>query len=121
MSAWGAVLGVASALAINEFSDVCPCAAKAVVRWSAGLRYADPERRAIRAEELESLIEERPGQLFKLITALCFATAAIWAWTRRMAESLQVVEAQPGAAGTVALARTLTVTAAAATAVALAA
>ena len=52
-------------------------AADKVVRWSARLRYSDHVRAEIRAEELSALIRTRPGNLFKLITGLCFAAAAL--------------------------------------------
>ena len=50
--------------------------------------YDDPKRAEIRAEEQCAVIKERPGNLFKLITALCFAAAAAHAWVRRIAASL---------------------------------
>jgi hypothetical protein len=73
---WTAILSVLLGLAVNECCEVSPWAAKKIARWSARLRYDDPERAEIRSEELVALIEDRPGKLLKLITALCFAAAA---------------------------------------------
>jgi hypothetical protein len=77
VSVWTAILSVLLAFAVNECCDVSPWAAKKILRWSARLRYCDPERAEIRDEELVALIEDMPGKLFKLITALCFAAAAL--------------------------------------------
>jgi hypothetical protein len=49
-----------------------------LVRWAARLRYRqDPERAAMRAEELAALVDERPGRLLKLLTGLGFALHAL--------------------------------------------
>jgi hypothetical protein len=56
-----------------------------IARWSAYLRYADSDRAETRADELADVIDDRPGKLFKLITALCFAGAAISTWIVRAA------------------------------------
>jgi hypothetical protein len=106
MSILATILSVILGLAINECSDLSPWAAEKVVRWSARLRYGDHERAAIRAEELAALIKERPGNLFKLITALCFAAAAIPAWTRRVAAALDLSTPVLSADGIVVLKRT---------------
>ena len=70
-------------LAINECSEVSPWCARKLVRWSAHCRYADPARADVRAEELSALIDDRPGKLFKLITALGLAVAAVTVSARR--------------------------------------
>jgi len=69
--------GLGSALAVNECCDLSPWAARKVIRWSARLRYTDASQFETRAEELTALIDERPGKLFKALTALCFAAAAL--------------------------------------------
>jgi hypothetical protein len=71
------IWGVCSALAVNECCELSPWAAQKIARWSAHLRYADADRAKVRAEELAALIDGRPGKLFKLITAMCFAAAAL--------------------------------------------
>ncbi len=71
------LLAIITGLAANECCDVSPWAARKLVRWSARRRYAPPARAELRAEELAALIDDRPGKLFKLITALGFAAAAI--------------------------------------------
>lgn len=80
MSVLSLIWGVGSALAVNECCELSPWAALKMARWSAHLRYADSERAEVRAEELAAVIDGRPGKLFKLITATCFAAAAIRAW-----------------------------------------
>jgi hypothetical protein len=72
------VLLVILGLLINDVGDWCHWLARQLVRWSARHRYAgDSERVAIRAEELEALIDDRPGNLCKFGTALGFAVAAV--------------------------------------------
>ena len=61
----------------SDARDTCGWCARKIVRWSAGVRYADPVRARIRAEELTALISERPGSLLKLLTALAFAARAV--------------------------------------------
>jgi hypothetical protein len=64
-------------LAAAEYAAVAARAAGSVARWSARLRYDDPERAAIRAEELSALLEQQAWNLLKLATALRFACAAV--------------------------------------------
>jgi lipopolysaccharide/colanic/teichoic acid biosynthesis glycosyltransferase len=69
---------IISGLLVNEVTDVCPWLAIRLMRWVAQLRYPHaPERAATRAEELAALINDRPGNLFKLFTALGFALHAL--------------------------------------------
>ncbi|WP_308424366.1 Rho termination factor N-terminal domain-containing protein [Microbispora bryophytorum] len=70
-------------LIVAECTDTAPWLAKKLVRWSARLHYLDGTRAAMRAEELEAVIESRPGKLFKLVTALLFTLQAGMSWTRR--------------------------------------
>jgi hypothetical protein len=72
-----ALLAIITGLAVNECCDVSPWAARKLVRWSAHHRYVPPAFAEVRAEELAALIDDRPGKLFKLITALGFAAAAL--------------------------------------------
>ncbi|HZI77106.1 MAG TPA: hypothetical protein VFD73_24345, partial [Gemmatimonadales bacterium] len=83
MSILSLIWGVCLALAVNEWCELSPWAAQKIARWSAHLRYADSERAEVRAEELAAVIDGRPGKLFKLITAMCFAAAAIRMWAVR--------------------------------------
>jgi hypothetical protein len=72
------LLAIVVGLAVSEFSEVCPWGARKLVRWSAHRRYAPPSRAELHAEELAAYIDDRtPGRLFKLITALGFAAAAV--------------------------------------------
>jgi lipopolysaccharide/colanic/teichoic acid biosynthesis glycosyltransferase len=69
---------IISGLLVNEITDVCPWLAVRLVRWAARLRYPHaPERAAIRAVEHARVINDRPGKLFKLFTALGFALDAL--------------------------------------------
>jgi hypothetical protein len=110
------IISVVLGLAINECSDISPWAAEKVVRFSARLRYGDQDRAEIRAEELAALIKERPGNLLKLITAICFTVAALPAWTQRVIQglNLDLLVMSPG--GVVVLRRATVITTAFATA-----
>lgn len=66
------LLTIVSGMAVNECSDVCPCLARALTGWSVRLRYPNPEQALVRGEELQRHIDDRPGKLLKLGTALSF-------------------------------------------------
>jgi lipopolysaccharide/colanic/teichoic acid biosynthesis glycosyltransferase len=69
---------IISGLLINEATDICPWVAVRLVRWASRLRYPSaPERAAIRAVEHARVINDRPGKLLKLFTALGFALDAL--------------------------------------------
>jgi hypothetical protein len=87
MSVEGLLLSVVLGLVINEMCDVSPWCARRLVRLSVRLRYADRERRRIRADELVALIDERPGKLMKLGTSLGFLCAAVPSWVQRAAQA----------------------------------
>jgi hypothetical protein len=80
------LLAIITGLVVNECCDVSPWIARKLVRWSARRRYAPPSRAKLRAEELAAYIDDRPGKLFKLITALGFVAAAIV--TRKIAPDI---------------------------------
>ncbi|TDC81353.1 hypothetical protein E1193_15070 [Micromonospora sp. KC606] len=73
---WEAVLGVILGLLVNEITDISPWIARRLVRWSAYRWTTDPEIAAGYAEEWEALIDDRPGKLFKLLTAVRFSLGA---------------------------------------------
>jgi hypothetical protein len=77
------VISIILGLIVNECSDVCPWCARKLVRWSAYRRYTDPARAATRAEELSALIDDRPGKLLKLFSALGFVGSALLVVCRR--------------------------------------
>jgi predicted amino acid-binding ACT domain protein len=77
------LLGIVTGLLANELCEFGPWCARKLIRWSAFRRYTDPGRAEMRAEELTALINDRPGNLFKLITAVCFAADAIIVCGRR--------------------------------------
>ena len=79
----GIVLGIIAGLLANELCEFSPWCARKLVRWSAFRRYVDPGRAEMRAEELTAVINARPGNLFKLITAVGFAANAVIVSSRR--------------------------------------
>ena len=79
----GIVLGIVAGLLANELCEFSPWCARKLVRWSAFRRYADSGRAEMRAEELTAVINNRPGNLFKLITAVRFAANAVIVSCRR--------------------------------------
>jgi hypothetical protein len=83
MTVAGIFISIITGLVVNEFCEISPWAALKLVKWSARRRYADPARADARAEELAALIEDRPGKLFKLVTACGFAVAAVGVLSRR--------------------------------------
>ena len=82
------LVSVIVGLLVNEACDVSPWCAHHLVRWSVRLRYANPERRRIRGDELVALIDERPGKLIKLGTGLGFLTTAVPVWLQRIAPAV---------------------------------
>lgn len=80
------LFAVIAGLAVNECCDASPWIARKLVRWSARRRYAPPSQAELRAEELAAYIDDCPGKLFKLITALCFAATALA--TRKIAPDI---------------------------------
>jgi DNA-binding transcriptional MerR regulator len=72
------VFGIVSGLLVNEYCDISPWVAVRLMRWAARLRYRDDAERAkVRGVEWAALIQERPGNLFKLLTALGFTLHAL--------------------------------------------
>jgi len=65
-------LGVLASLAVNEMCDVSAWLAARLIPVAARLWTRDPERREIYAEAWLAIVNERPGKLFKLGTALAF-------------------------------------------------
>jgi hypothetical protein len=64
------VLAIVLGLAGNETTELSPWLAQRIVKQAALLRYGRQSQRAEqRAEEWASIIGERPGKLFKLLTA----------------------------------------------------
>ncbi|MGH3804078.1 MAG: hypothetical protein ACRDTD_28880 [Pseudonocardiaceae bacterium] len=85
------LLAIITGLAVSELSEVCPWAARKLIRWSAHRRYAPASRAELRAEELAAYLDDRPGRLLKLITALGFTAAALM--TRKTAPAVAPLKA----------------------------
>ncbi|MET7334349.1 hypothetical protein [Nonomuraea sp. NPDC005650] len=77
MSGIEIILGVLLGLIVNEACDVSPWLARKLVKKAPYLQYRDRERAAMRAEELTAVVNERPGKLLKLATAVAFAAGAL--------------------------------------------
>ncbi|GID91542.1 hypothetical protein Adi01nite_09540 [Amorphoplanes digitatis] len=75
-------------LVVNEATDLSPWLGRVLVRWAAGIEYADEDpQRPVRSEELQALINVRPGKLLKLLTGLGFLSAAVLTRLRRLVGS----------------------------------
>jgi diguanylate cyclase (GGDEF)-like protein len=81
----GILLGIVAGLLANELCELSPWCARKLVRWSAFRQYTDRGHAEMRAEEWAAVINDRPGNLFKLITAVGFAVAAVIVSSRRAA------------------------------------
>ncbi|MET8154131.1 PH domain-containing protein [Actinoplanes sp. NPDC049668] len=88
MSGIEIVIGVVLGLIVNEATDLSPWLGRVLVRWAAGLEYAeDHPQRPVRTEELQALITVRPGKLLKLLTGMGFLSAAVLTRLRRLVGS----------------------------------
>lgn len=77
--------------AFAEWTDIAPWFAARMIRWAAPYSYPDDEERAAtHTEKLLAVIEERPGKLLKLASALAFAMPAIRKLTTRTAAAARV-------------------------------
>jgi hypothetical protein len=76
MTTTSVLLSIVLSLLVNEFCDVSPWIAKRLIRWAARAWTNDKELAATHAEEWLAVIEERPGKLFKLVTAGRFVVGA---------------------------------------------
>ena len=79
----GILLGIVAGLFANELCEFSPWCARKLVRWSAFRQYTDRGRAEMRADEWTAVINDRPGNLFKLITAVGFTAAAVIVSGRR--------------------------------------
>ncbi|WP_371408906.1 hypothetical protein OG423_32170 [Micromonospora zamorensis] len=77
MNGWEIVASFVFGLLVNEMTDVSPWAARRLVRWAAYRWTTDPDMAEVYAEEWTAIIDERPGKLFKLATALQFTGGAV--------------------------------------------
>lgn len=76
MNGWEIVASFVFGLLVNEMTDVSPWAARRLVHWAAYRWTPDPEIAAGYAEEWTAIIEEQPGKLLKLLTAVQFSIGA---------------------------------------------
>lgn len=73
----GMLLGVASSLIASEFTEVSPYLARRLVRWAARIWSTTEEAGEAYAEEWLAVINDRPGKLLQLATALGFVGGAV--------------------------------------------
>ncbi|MEV5767950.1 hypothetical protein AB0L34_25715 [Micromonospora sp. NPDC052213] len=76
MNGWEIILGIVFGLLVNEVTDISPWLARKLTRWSAYRWTTDPDTAAGYAEEWAAVIDDRPGKLLKLLTALRFTIGA---------------------------------------------
>ncbi|WP_406063062.1 hypothetical protein [Micromonospora sp. NBC_00860] len=76
MNHWEIILGILFGLLVNEVTDISPWAARKLAQWSAYRWTTDPEMAAGYAEEWTAVIDDRPGKLLKLLTAVRFTLGA---------------------------------------------
>lgn len=92
MNGWEIVVGIVLGLAVNEMCDLSPWLAKRLVHWSAHVQYGDGERAELRAVEWISVIDSRPGKLFKLFTAVAFMLGASFARTQGTMRAARLIQ-----------------------------
>lgn len=68
---WGLIVAIILGLVINECGEVSPWLADKIVTWAARIRWPDS------VEEKRRHVIDRPGKLFKLITACGLGVAAL--------------------------------------------
>jgi hypothetical protein len=91
VTAWGIIGTLALGLVVNEVTDISPWLAHRIVRWAAYRWSKDPETAAGYAEEWAAIINERPGRLFKLGTAVGFAGGAAFRTMPRRLEGARAI------------------------------
>jgi hypothetical protein len=70
------LLSIVLGLLVNEITNFSPWVARKTVRWAARHWTKDDELVNIYEEEWSALVNERPGNLFKVFTAFWFASGA---------------------------------------------
>ncbi|MFI6513585.1 hypothetical protein ACIBCT_38780 [Streptosporangium sp. NPDC050855] len=105
MSAAQIILAIVLGLVANEMFDLCPWLAVRLVALAARLQYGASPRAEERSEVFAAYINDRPGKLFKLLTALAFLAAGAVGGLRRRgsAPDLEVCERIGGGIVTIAL------------------
>jgi membrane protein YdbS with pleckstrin-like domain len=84
MSGIEILLGVVLGLLVNETTDLSPWLGRTFVGWSARIRYGRTEKAKNRTEELQALIDARPGKLLKLLTGAGFLSSALLSRVQRL-------------------------------------
>lgn len=95
MSVEEILVAVGAAILAAELFDCLCWLAKETVRRAAYLRYGDTERAEVRAAEWEAVIEERPGQILKLVTAIGFLISGMYAAAQRRLHLTQQTATRP--------------------------
>ena len=100
------VVSVCLGLAVNGAFDLSPWLARRLLPFAARLWTQDAESRAAYAEEWQAIIEDRPGSLLKLGTAITFLAGGAWRSAPRLVSRLEtrrpgrrLVSAALGASG----------------------
>ncbi|GAB3867928.1 hypothetical protein ACFPIJ_23580 [Dactylosporangium cerinum] len=70
MNWWELTVGALVGLLLAEWLEVCPWLAARIIPPAVHLWTADEAQREVYAEEWQALIDERPGKLLKLVSAL---------------------------------------------------
>jgi hypothetical protein len=87
------VIGVAAGLFVAECGPWSEWLAIRLVQFAARLQYLDRGRAEVRTEELAAMIKTRPGNIFKLCTALGFTVGASFAWIQRCWQGILLYKA----------------------------
>ncbi|MET9069457.1 hypothetical protein [Streptosporangium sandarakinum] len=84
MNASEVFLAIVLGIVVNEMCDLSPWLAVRLVALAARLQHGTSPRAEERSEDFAAYINDRPGKLFKLLTALGFlATGAVTGLRRR--------------------------------------
>ncbi|MEV4281475.1 hypothetical protein [Actinoplanes xinjiangensis] len=85
----GVIVSIITGLLVNELCDVSPWMARKIVRWSARMwAHGDPDLVSEYEEAWTAVVDDTPGKLTKLFSALRFAAGATGVAGRRRVDLL---------------------------------
>ncbi|MGV9600717.1 hypothetical protein ACWDR1_29045 [Streptosporangium sandarakinum] len=90
MNASEVVLAIVLGIVVNEMCDLSPWLAVRLVALAARFQHGTSPRAEERSEDLAAYINDRPGKLFKLLTALGFLATGAVTGLRRHQRSLSL-------------------------------